>query len=98
MSILFHSIQNRTKRPLDLHDLLVDDESATFFVRIKGNSFDDLGIFEGDILVVDKSKPAGAHRFCIMIVDGSFTLVERGTVSSESSEYWGAVTYVIHKS
>ncbi len=97
MSILFHSIQNRTKRPLDLHDLLVRDETATFFIRIAGNTFGHLGICEGDILVVDRSAIGDAHKFYIVVVDGEFTLAERGLVP-EASEVWGAVTYIIHKS
>lgn len=98
MSILFHSIQNRTKRPLDLHELLVRDESATFFIRIAGNTFEQYGIFEDDILVVDRSAIGNAHKFYVVVIDGEFTLVERGSSASESCEYWGAVTYVIHKS
>jgi len=97
MSILFHSIQNREKCPLDLHDLLVRNESATFFVRIAGNSFSHFDIHEDDILVVDKSVDPSAHRFYIGIADGEFVLRE-SSVSEESCEYWGGVTYVIHKS
>ncbi len=98
MSILFHSIQNRTRRPLDLHDLLVRDENATFFIRIAGNTFEHFGICADDILVVDRSAIGSAHRFYVVVIDGEFTLVERGSISGESCEVWGAVTYVIHKS
>ncbi len=98
MSMLFHSIQNRTKRPLDLHDLLVTDETATFFVRIKGSSFEGLGIYAGDILVVDRSRIDKPHKYYVVVIDGSFTLVERGFRTEQQCEYWGAVTYVIHKS
>jgi SOS-response transcriptional repressor LexA len=98
MSMLFHSIRNRTKRPLDLHDLLVTDEMATFFVRIKGNSFDVLGIYAGDILVVDRSRINMPHRYYVAVIDGDFTIVEQGLQYKQECEYWGAVTYVIHKS
>lgn len=98
MSILFHSIQNRTKRPLDLHELLVRDETATFFIRIAGNTFEHFGICAGDILVVDRSAIENAHKFYVVVIDGEFTLTERGSIGGESCEYWGAVTYIIHKS
>ncbi len=97
MSILFHSIQNRTKRPLDLHELLVRDETATFFIRIAGNTFEHFGICAGDILVVDRSAIGDMHKFYVAVVDGEFALVEHG-LAPDSCELWGAVTYVIHKS
>lgn len=41
--------------PLDLNDLLIDNPTATFFVRVRGDSMEGARIFDGDILVVDRS-------------------------------------------
>jgi DNA polymerase V len=43
------------EKPLDLNDLLIDNPTATFFVRVKGDSMEGARIFDGDILVVDRS-------------------------------------------
>lgn len=43
------------EQPLNLHDLLVKNESATFFVKVAGDSMEGARIFDGDILVVDRS-------------------------------------------
>jgi DNA polymerase V len=43
------------EKPLDLNDLLIDNPTATFFVRVAGDSMEGAGIFNGDILVVDRS-------------------------------------------
>lgn len=43
------------EKPLDLNDLLIDNPTATFFVRVAGDSMEGAGIFDGDILVVDRS-------------------------------------------
>ena len=39
------------EQPLDLNDLLVDNPTATFFVRVAGDSMEGAKIFDGDILV-----------------------------------------------
>ena len=40
---------------LSLDEYLIQHKEATFFVRAKGNSMVGAGIFDGDLLVVDKS-------------------------------------------
>ncbi len=47
------------EQPLDLNDLMVDNPTATFFVRVSGDSMEGARIFDGDVLVVDRSvEPA----------------------------------------
>lgn len=41
--------------PLDLNDLLIENPTATFFVRVAGDSMEGARIFDGDILVIDRS-------------------------------------------
>lgn len=43
------------EEPLDLNDLLVQNPTATFFVRVSGDSMEGARIFDGDVLVVDRS-------------------------------------------
>lgn len=40
---------------LDLNNLVIKHPEATFFARVEGDSMQDEGIAEGDILVVDKA-------------------------------------------
>ena len=44
--------------PLDLNRELVRNPGATFFARVAGDSMQDDGIADGDLLVVDKSLEA----------------------------------------
>ncbi|MEY2664997.1 MAG: hypothetical protein RLZZ480_102 [Candidatus Parcubacteria bacterium] len=46
---------DEVEKPLDLNDLLIDNPTATFFVRVSGDSMEGAKIFDGDILVVDRS-------------------------------------------
>jgi len=41
---------------LDLHDLLVQNPIATFYLRVQGDSMVDALIFDNDVLVVDRSR------------------------------------------
>ena len=59
---------------LDLNDYLVPNPTATFMVRVNGNSMTGAGIFSGDVLVVDRSLEAGHSHIVIAVVDGELTV------------------------
>ena len=48
------------EQSLDLNDLLVDNPTATFFVRVSGDSMEGAKIFSGDVLVSTKGYPQRA--------------------------------------
>lgn len=60
--------------PLDFNGLLVSNPPATFVVRVKGPEMQRVGIFAGDVLVVDRSLPAVDKAIVVAIVDGEFML------------------------
>jgi DNA polymerase V len=62
------------EKRLDLNEYLVKNPPATFLVRVSGQSMKDLGIFDGDILVVDKSLEAVSGSVVVAIVHGEFTV------------------------
>ncbi len=67
---------------LSLDEHLIQNRDATFFVRAKGNSMVGAGIFDGDLLVVDKSLSPQSGDIIIAIVDGDLTvkrLIKRGS-------------------
>ena len=55
---------------LDLHDYLVKKPAATFLVRATGKSMSGIGIFEGDVLVVDRSGKAIDRSIIIACING----------------------------
>ncbi len=59
---------------LDLHRHVVKNEAATFFLRAAGDSMVGAGIFDGDILVVDRSVEAAHNRIVIAALDGELTV------------------------
>ena len=54
---------------LDLNKHLIKNPSATFFVRVTGDSMINAGIHSGDILVVDRSLTPKNGSIVIAIID-----------------------------
>ena len=62
------------EQPLNLNDLLVDNPSATFYVRVAGDSMEGAKIFDGDVLVIDRSVQAGAGMIVVAAVYGELVV------------------------
>ena len=62
------------EKPLDLNDLLISNPTATFFVRVQGDSMEGARIFDGDILVVDRSVTATDGRIVVAAVFGELVV------------------------
>lgn len=58
---------------IDLNAELVQHEEATLLVRVRGESMRDVGIFDGNILVVDKSLTPVHGDIVVAILDDEFT-------------------------
>lgn len=78
---------------LDLNDLLVKREEATFFVRVAGRSMVDAGIQPDDILIVDRSLEAKHGKIVIAVIDGEVTVKRLSTkngrviLKAENTQY-----------
>jgi DNA polymerase V len=59
---------------LSLDEHLIQHKESTFFMRVAGDSMMGLGIFDGDLLVVDRAVPAAHGCVVIAVVDGEFTV------------------------
>jgi DNA polymerase V len=66
--------EDHIERPLDFNELLIENPAATFAVRVAGESMTGVGIFPGDIAVVDRSKTAVNGNIILALIDGAFTL------------------------
>jgi DNA polymerase V len=62
------------ERRLSLDEHLIQHKESTFFMRVAGHSMRDLGIFDGDLLVVDRSVPATHGCVVVAVIDGEFTV------------------------
>lgn len=70
---------------LDLNEKLIRNKEATFLLSVQGDSMKDVGILDGDILVVDRSIEPQDGKIVIAALDGELT-VKR--LSMKSTGTW----------
>jgi DNA polymerase V len=61
-------------QPLDFSELLIERPAATFAMRIEGDSMTGVGIFPGDIAVVDSACEPVHGSIVLALLDGAFTV------------------------
>jgi len=59
---------------IDLNKFLVKHKDTTYFARVKGHSMKNAGIYDGDLLVIDKSLSPQDGKIAICQIDGEFTV------------------------
>jgi DNA polymerase V len=62
------------ERGIDLNEQLVRNKPATFFMRVKGDAMVGAGIFDGDIVIVDRSIKATNGRVVIATLNGEMLI------------------------
>ena len=58
---------------IDLNKHLIKHPSATFYGRVKGVSLKNVGINDGDLLIIDKSLEPVNGKIAVCYIDGEFT-------------------------
>jgi DNA polymerase V len=66
--------ENDIENGIDLNETLVKHPTATFFVRVKGDSMRDAGITSGDTLIVDRALAPANTNIVVAILNGEFTV------------------------
>ncbi len=59
---------------IDLNKELIQNPSATFYGRVKGDSMVDAGLSDGDLLIIDKSLEPTDSKIAVCFIDGEFTV------------------------
>jgi len=70
---------------IDLNTELIKNPASTFLGKVSGDSMQDLGISDGDIVVIDKSKEVVDGKIVICFIDGEFTMK---TIKFEEDFCW----------
>ena len=66
--------QDYIEKTLDLNDFCIKHPAATYFVLATGTSMVDAGIYEGTLLVVDRSLQAKHGDIIIASLAGEYTV------------------------
>ncbi len=86
-------IDDHSDCKIDLNKYLIKNTAATFFVKTVGDSMSGAGIYDGDLLVVDRSLQPQNGKIVIAIVNGEFTvkrllkLKDKVILAPENSKY-----------
>lgn len=63
-----------TESELDLNEYCIRRRHSTYFVRAIGDSMKDMGLYSGDLMVVDKAEKPMQGDIVIAETDGEFTV------------------------
>lgn len=64
------------ERGIDLNEQLVKNKPATYFFRMKGDAMKEAGIFDNDVLIVDRSLKLANGKIIVAVLNGEL-LVRR---------------------
>ena len=70
---------------LDLNTHLISNAPATFIIRVQGKSMRDVGIYDGDLLIVDKS--INPKSFSTVIANVNEELVVKTFIKEKELSY-----------
>ena len=62
------------ERGIDLNEQLIRNKPATFFMKVSGSSMINAGIFDGDIVIVDRSIKPKNGTIVIAVIDGEMLI------------------------
>jgi len=83
---------------LDLHQLLVTRPASTFLFRIAGDQWQEMGIFNNDIAVIDRSLSPRKTDIIVWWHEntGQFQLSVHSAMPPDAA-LWGVVTSTVHQ-
>ena len=67
-------VEEQAEEMVTLDDYLIKKRSSTFLLRVKGDSMIDTGIYEGDLVVVERDRTPKVGNIVVGVLDGEFTL------------------------
>lgn len=70
----FPILAEEDRKYLTLDDYLIEDPVSSFLLTVSGDSLVDIGIFDGDIVVIEKRKDAQTEEVVLAEIDREWTL------------------------
>lgn len=68
------AVDSEIDKHIDLNEFLVEHPNATFFTKVNGDSLRNIGIADGDILVVDTSKEPTDGNLVVVTINDDLTV------------------------
>lgn len=73
---------------IDLVKELVKHPASTFYGRVSGDSMIDAGLYDGDIVMIDKSETPQDGDMVVCFIDGEFTIKYISIEEKEKGIIW----------
>ncbi len=70
----FPILAEENKNYLSLDDYLIEDPTSSFLFKVSGDSLIELGIFDGDIVIIERQKQALPGEIVLAQIDKEWTL------------------------
>ncbi len=67
-------LAEENKQYLTIDDYLINDPTSTFLLKVSGDSLIGVGIFDGDIVVIESKKQANIGDIVLAQIDREWTL------------------------
>ena len=71
---MFIDADNIASASIDLNRELVCHPAATFYARVKGNAMADMGVEDGDVLIIDRALELSDGCMVVCYIDNEFVL------------------------
>lgn len=70
----FPILAEENKSYLTLDDYLIEDPQSSFLLKVSGDSLSGIGIFDGDIVIIERKKDAFSGDVVLAQIDREWTL------------------------
>lgn len=89
---------DKSLQTLDFNQLLIQHGTSTYMFRVRGNEWENAGVFDGDIAVVDRALDPRRDDVVVWWDEtrGEFAISQH-TRMPQAGACWGVVTSTIHQ-
>lgn len=89
--------QGYEDKTINLNSLLIKHPCSTFLMEIKSNKYVRMSIYDGDLLIIDRSKTVHQNSLVVYEQEGVFELGRVFNIKSKAETViTGVVVHVIH--
>ena len=70
----FPILAEENRQYLSLEEYLIDDPNSSFLLRVSGDSLSGVGIFDGDLVIIERKSQANVGDIVLAQIDNEWTL------------------------
>ena len=87
--------QGYEQHQIDFNSYIIKHPSATVVMRIESSHYTHMGIYYGDLIVIDRAKKLNRNSLVVYESEGRFVLGRVCNIRGETI-ITGAITHVLH--